>query len=218
MYTLGYSFKPWRDAKAIADGPAIRDYVRATAAERGIDGQVRFGHRVVRAEWSSQEARWLLDLEVGPNRERKQLKCHLLWMCAGYYSYAQGHQPDFPQQERFGGRIVHPQAWPEDLDHSGKKVVVIGSGATAVTLVPEMARTAAHVTMLQRSPTWIVSRPAVDPVAERAKRWLPAMAAYRLVRTKNVLLQQVFFRIARKWPEGFGRRWCRWRRRSCPRL
>ena len=206
MYTLGYAFKPWREAQAIADGPSILNYVRQTATERGIDGQVRLHHRVLRAEWSSQQARWLLDLEVGPAGERRQLACRFLWMCSGYYSYAQGHRPAFPGEERFRGRIVHPQFWPQDLDHAGQRVVVVGSGATAVTLVPEMARTAAHVTMLQRSPTWIVSRPGVDPLAERVKRWLPAMLAYRLVRTKNVLLQQLFFRIARKRPEGFGRR------------
>jgi monooxygenase len=206
MYTLGYSFKPWQEAKAIADGPSICNYVRQTAAERGIDGQVRFHHRVVRAEWSSQQARWLLDLEVGPAGERRQLACRFLWMCAGYFSYAQGYRPSFAGEEQFRGRIVHPQFWPEDLDYSGQRVVVIGSGATAVTLVPAMARTAAHVTMLQRSPTWIVSRPSIDALAERAKRWLPARLAYRLVRAKNVLLQQVFFRIARKRPEAFGRR------------
>ncbi|HEY1228942.1 MAG TPA: NAD(P)/FAD-dependent oxidoreductase, partial [Ramlibacter sp.] len=161
MYTLGYDFKPWRDGKAIADGPSIRAYVRETATERGIDRHIRFGHRLVRADWSSARSRWLLQV-TRADGGAVQLACKFLWMCSGYYSYAQGHRPRFPGEEAFGGRIVHPQFWPEDLDYRGKQVVVIGSGATAVTLVPEMARTAAHVTMLQRSPSYVVARPAVD--------------------------------------------------------
>ncbi|WP_414708783.1 flavin-containing monooxygenase [Ramlibacter sp.] len=206
MYTLGYEFKPWRAAKAIADGPSIRAYVREAAAERGIDRQIRFGQRLVRADWSSAEQRWLLEIERVGTGERTQVACRFLWMCSGYYSYAQGHRPEFPGEAGFGGRIVHPQFWPESLDHAGRRVVVIGSGATAMTLVPAMARTAAHVTMLQRSPTYVVSRPGVDAVAERLKRLLPPMLAYRLVRAKNVLLQQLFFRLARRWPDAIGRR------------
>ncbi|WP_427913055.1 flavin-containing monooxygenase [Ramlibacter sp. MMS24-I3-19] len=205
MYTLGYEFKPWRNGKAIADGPAIRTYVRETAAERGIDRHIRFGHRLVRANWSSSRSRWLLDVSLADGRS-VQLACSFLWMCSGYYSYAQGHRPQFPGEEAFRGRIVHPQSWPEDLDYRGKRVVVIGSGATAVTLVPEMARTAAHVTMLQRSPTYVVSRPAVDRIAEGLKRRLPPMLAYRLVRTKNVFLQQFFYRLARRRPQKVAQR------------
>jgi cation diffusion facilitator CzcD-associated flavoprotein CzcO len=206
MYTLGYEFKPWRDGKAIADGPSIRAYVEEAAKERGIDGQIRYGHKLLRAEWSSPRSRWLLEIGRGDGRAPVKLACKFLWMCSGYYSYAQGHRPTFPGEDQFRGPILQPQFWPELLDYRGKRIVVIGSGATAVTLVPEMARQAAHVTMLQRSPTYVVSRPAVDPIAERLKRRLPAMLAYRLVRTKNVLLQQFFYRMARKWPQRVAQR------------
>ena len=206
MYTLGYEFKPWRDGKAIADGPSIRAYVEETAREHGIDRHIRFGHQLRRAAWSSAQSRWLLDIDRGDGRPPVRLACRFLWMCSGYYSYRQGHRPSWPGEDGFQGRIVQPQFWPEGLDYAGKRVVVIGSGATAVTLVPEMARQAAHVTMLQRSPTYVVSRPAVDPIAEKLKRRLPAMAAYRLVRTKNVLLQQLFYRLARKWPQRIAQR------------
>jgi cation diffusion facilitator CzcD-associated flavoprotein CzcO/acetyl esterase/lipase len=206
MYTLGYEFKPWRDGKAIADGPSIRAYVQETARERGIDRHIRFGHKLLKAEWSSAQGRWLLEIGRGDGKPPVRLACRFLWMCSGYYSYAQGHRPAFPGEDQFQGPILQPQFWPESLDYAGKRVVVIGSGATAVTLVPEMARKAAHVTMLQRSPTYVVSRPAVDRIAERLKRRLPAMLAYRLVRTKNVLLQQLFYRLARKWPQRIAQR------------
>jgi cation diffusion facilitator CzcD-associated flavoprotein CzcO/acetyl esterase/lipase len=207
MHTLGYAFKPWRAAEAIADGPSIRRYVRETADEHGITPRVRFGHRVLRADWSSEQARWLLELEVaGPDGpQRRRLAARFLWMCAGYYSYAGGHRPAFPGEERYRGTLVHPQQWPRELDWGGRQVVVIGSGATAVTLVPELAKAAAHVTMLQRSPTWIVARPGRDAVAQALGRVLPAMWAYRLVRTRNILLQQVFYRLARRWPQAVGR-------------
>ena len=201
MYTLGYEFKPWVDAKAIADGSTIRRYIVETAAERGIDRQIRFGHRVVGAHWSSADARWMLDVEHAGRRERHS--CAFLLFCSGYYRYDEAYRPRFPGEERFEGRFVHPQFWPEGLDHAGRRVVVIGSGATAVTIVPEMAKTAAHVTMLQRSPSYIVALPSRDPIAERLKRWLSARAAYRLVRAKNVLLTMFFFRLARKWPDKF---------------
>ncbi|WP_421737057.1 flavin-containing monooxygenase [Caulobacter sp.] len=199
MYTLGYSFKPWRQAKAIADGPSILNYVRETAAEHGIDRHIRYGHHVKRASWSSDTATWTVEAEhVG---KIVSLTCNFLYMCAGYYDYAAGYTPDFAGVETFKGRIVHPQHWPADLDYAGKKVVVIGSGATAVTLVPEMAKTASHVTMLQRSPTYVVSRPAEDGVANWLRAKLPAMTAYGITRWKNVLMQMLFFNIARKKPE-----------------
>jgi monooxygenase len=198
MYTLGYAFRPWVDAKAIADGPAIRAYVEDTARDYGVTPHIRFGHKVVRASWSSEAALWTVEAETAEGR--RLFTCRFLMMCSGYYSYAEGHRPDFPGEERFAGRFVHPQFWPEDLDYAGKCVVVIGSGATAVTLVPEMAKQAAHVTMLQRSPTYIVSRPSTDSIAERLKRLLPPMLAYRLTRLKNVGLQMFFFRLARRRP------------------
>jgi cyclohexanone monooxygenase len=199
MYTLGYAFKPWTSAKAIADGPAIRDYVRETAAERGIDRHIRFGHRVIAADWSSQDACWRVEVESTDGVS--QFTCRFLVMAAGYYDYDGGHRPHWLGEETFKGPIVHPQAWPSDLDWRGKKVAVIGSGATAVTLVPEMAREAAGVTMVQRSPSYIVSRPSVDGIAEWLKRWLPSPAAYALTRWKNVLLTAFFYRLARRRPE-----------------
>jgi monooxygenase len=200
MYTLGYNFKPWKDAKAIADGPAIRRYVEQTAAEHGIDRHIRFGHRVVSADWSSRDARWSVVVERGAQRERSVMQCSFLLFCSGYYSYAEGYRPPFPGEERYTGTLVHPQFWPETLDYAGKRVVVVGSGATAVTLVPEMAKAAAHVTMLQRSPSYVVTRPSRDAIAEKFKRWLPAIVAYRLTRVKNVLLGMYFYRLARKYP------------------
>jgi cation diffusion facilitator CzcD-associated flavoprotein CzcO len=201
MYTLGYSFRPWSGAKAIADGPSIRKYVRDTAAEAHIDSKIRFRHMVKRAAWSSADARWTVDAEVGDAKELVRFTCNFLFMCSGYYSYAGGYTPDFPGSSDFKGQIVHPQKWPEDLDYKNKKVVVIGSGATAVTLVPEMAKDAAHVTMLQRSPTYVVSRPAEDAAANWLRAHLPAMLAYNLVRWRNVLFGMFFFNLARKKPE-----------------
>ncbi|MGI4879145.1 MAG: flavin-containing monooxygenase [Janthinobacterium lividum] len=198
MYTLGYSFRPWREAKAIADGPSILDYVRDTAADHGIDRHIRFGHNVDGAAWSSADAQWTVT--ATHDGAPVELTCNFLYMCSGYYDYAQGHAPDFAGSADFAGRIVHPQHWPADLDYAGKRVVVIGSGATAVTLVPAMARTAAHVTMLQRSPSYVVARPAVDGIADRLRRLLPAKLAYALVRWKNVLLGMMFFNQSRKNP------------------
>lgn len=200
MYTLGYEFKPWRGAQSIADGPSIRDYIREAAAEHGIGAHLRTQHRLVSADWSAAEGRWTVEVERGPQRQRVQMKPRFLMFCSGYYSYAQGHRPQFPGEAQFAGPVVHPQFWPEGLDHAGKRVVVIGSGATAVTLVPEMARTAAHVTMLQRSPSYVVARPGVDAIAEALKRWLPVGLAYRLVRGKNVLVGMYFYRLMRKYP------------------
>ncbi|MEI9991849.1 MAG: NAD(P)/FAD-dependent oxidoreductase [Rhizomicrobium sp.] len=201
MYTLGYAFKPWVQAKAIADGPSIRAYVRETAAENGIDKHIRFNTQVTRADWSSAEARWTVEAEVGAAKQIARFTCNFLFMCSGYYDYAGGYDPQFAGRADFAGAIVHPQFWPEDLDYADKKVVVIGSGATAVTLVPEMAKTAAHVTMLQRSPTYVVSRPAEDATANWLRARLPPMLAYGITRWRNVLLGMFFFNMARKKPE-----------------
>jgi cation diffusion facilitator CzcD-associated flavoprotein CzcO len=200
MYTLGYSFKPWTNPKAIADGPSILAYLRETAREHGIDQKIRFGHRVKRASWSSDDARWTLEVERGESKELVRFTCNFLFMCSGYYDYASGYTPEFPGTERFRGRIVHPQFWPENLDYAGKRVVVIGSGATAVTLVPSMAASAAHVTMLQRSPTYIVSMPGQDRLANGLRRVLPMRVAYGITRWKNVLLTLWFYRFCRRNP------------------
>ena len=198
MYTLGYRFRPWTEAKAIADGPAILNYVRETAREGGIDRHIRFNHRVIRAEWSSTDARWTVDALVGD--ELRQITCGYLHAATGYYAYDQGYRPEFPAEETFAGPIIHPQHWPEDLDYAGKRVVVIGSGATAVTLVPEMARTAAHVTMLQRSPTYVVSRPAEDGFANWLRRNLPGKLAYAVARWRMVLMGMFFYQMTRWRP------------------
>lgn len=194
MYTLGYRFKPWKAAKAIADGPSIRAYINETAAEHGITRHIRFGHKVIAASWDSATARWTVTTSKGP------LTCRFLYMCSGYYNYGQGHRPTWEGEGDFKGQIIHPQFWPEHLDYTGKRIVVIGSGATAVTLVPAMASTAAHVTMLQRTPTWMVSRPSSDAIANVLKAMLPAQMAYNIVRWKNVTLGQYFYRQTRNNP------------------
>ncbi len=200
MYTLGYSFKPWREAQAIAEGPSILRYIRETATEHRVEEHIRFYHRVVRAEWSSAEARWSVEAERSDTGETVRLTCGFLLTCTGYYRYDHGYEPDFPGAERFAGAIVHPQRWPEDLDYAGKRVVVIGSGATAVTLVPAMAREAAHVTMVQRSPTYVVSLPSEDRFANRLRRALPAKAAYEVVRWRNVLRTQASVQLSKRRP------------------
>ncbi len=199
MYTLGYAFRPWTEAKAIADGPAILNYVSETAKLYGIDRHIRFRHHVKRAAWSTPDACWTVEADTpdGP----VTFTCNFLHMCSGYYNYARGHSPEFAGAADFAGDIVHPQFWPRDLDYSGKRVVVIGSGATAVTLVPAMSDKAAHVTMLQRSPTYVVSRPAEDKFANTLKRYLPAKLAYGVTRWRNVLFGMFFFNLARKRPE-----------------
>jgi monooxygenase len=201
MYTLGYRFRPWKDAKAIADGPSILTYIREVASDHGIDRRIRYQHRVVGASWSTPEAKWTVELERGPNKERDFISCGFLWMCSGYYRYEKGYVPEFAGIESYKGRVVHPQHWPEDLDYAGKQVVVIGSGATAVTVVPSMAETAAHVTMLQRSPTYVVARPAQDPIANRLRRRLPLKLAYMLTRWKNVLLGMYFYQMCKRKPD-----------------
>jgi monooxygenase len=200
MYTLGYSFKPWTQAKAIADGPSILDYVRETASEHGIEEKIRFHHRVVRAEWSTADARWTVQARRSDTEETVHLTCGFLLMCSGYYRYDKGYTPDFQGTERFAGQIVHPQQWTDDIDYASKQVVVIGSGATAVTLVPSMAQTAAHVTMLQRSPSYVVALPAQDAIADALRRRLPARAAYSIVRWKNVLRTMFSFQLSRRRP------------------
>ncbi|MDQ2927169.1 MAG: NAD(P)/FAD-dependent oxidoreductase [Pseudomonadota bacterium] len=200
MYTLGYSFRPWREAKAIAEGSSILKYVQDTAREHGIDRKIRFGHRVVRAAWSTSDAAWTVDVESGAAKETVRFTCNFLFMCSGYYRYAEGYTPDFAGKETFRGRVVHPQHWPDDLDHAGQRIVVIGSGATAVTLVPALAKTAAKVTMLQRSPTWVVARPSEDGFANGLRRVLPAQLAYMIARWQRVLLGMYFYNLCRRKP------------------
>lgn len=201
MYTLGYSFRPWKDAKAIADGPSILSYIREVARDHGIDARIRYGHRVAAAHWSTPDARWSVEIEQGPDKRKTTITCGFLLMCSGYYDYAAGYLPKFPGIERFGGRIVHPQKWTDDVDYKGRQVVVIGSGATAVTLVPEMAKGARHVTMLQRSPTYVVARPAEDAIANWLRRHLPIGLAYGMTRWKNVLLGMYFYHLCKRKPE-----------------
>jgi cation diffusion facilitator CzcD-associated flavoprotein CzcO len=201
MHTLGYRFRPWTEAKSIADGPSILRYVRATAEEEGIDRRIRFNHRVVAASWSSEKARWTVQAERAGGGAPAELTCDFLFVCSGYYRYEEGYTPELPGIERFGGEVVHPQHWPEDLDCTGKRIVVIGSGATAVTLVPALAETAAQVTMLQRSPTYVVSLPGEDRIANGLRRVLPDRVAYAIVRWKNVTLQSISYRLSRRRPE-----------------
>jgi monooxygenase len=200
MHTLGYRFRPWPGAKAIADGPSILEYVRETARDHGVEQHVRYSSRLVSAEWSSADARWTLAVEDPTSGATSTLTCGFLLVCAGYYRYDEGYTPAFPGVESYEGRLVHPQHWPEDLDHAGQRVVVIGSGATAVTLVPALAETAASVTMLQRTPTYIASRPSVDRISDALRRRLPAAAAYRVVRAKNVLLSRFSYRLSQRRP------------------
>jgi len=201
MYTLGYRFRPWREAKAMADGPSILRYIRDTAAEYSVDKMIRYNCRVRRAFWSSRDARWTVEADNGPDKTR--LSCNFLYLCTGYYDYDSGYTPQWLGVERFRGTTVHPQKWPDDLEYDGKRIVVIGSGATAVTLVPAMAERAAHVTMLQRSPTYVVSRPAEDKIANWLRRCLPDRAAYMVARWKNVLSGSFFYNLARKRPQLF---------------
>ncbi len=205
MYTLGFDFKPWTHAKAIADGPAIKEYLQETVAEQDLEKHIRFGHRVERAEWNSDEARWTVTLNrmhTDGSTERFTVSAGFIFMCGGYYRYDQGYTPEFIGRHDFTGPVIHPQHWPEDLDYTGKRVVVIGSGATAVTLVPAMADGgAAHVTMLQRSPTYMGSRPSQDALALKLRKRLPESVAYKLIRQKNVRMGAVFYKLAKTKPE-----------------
>lgn len=204
MYTLGYSFKPWTEQKSIADGPAIWKYVNETADEYGIRQHIRFKHRVRRCAWSSEDARWTVEAEH--EGAQKRFTANFVLMCAGYYKYEHGYMPEFKGMDRFNGPIIQPQLWPEDLDYGGKRVVIIGSGATAVTLVPAMTDKAAHVTMLQRTPTYMISMPAVDKLGQFLRRTFPAQLAYDINRGIRTFFQQFFFRFARNRPEAFKKR------------
>jgi monooxygenase len=200
MFTLGYAFRPWTAAKSIADGPSILEYVRDTARDGDIERHIRFHHRVVRASWSTADARWTVTAERTDTGEPLTFTTNFLFGCTGYYRYDEGYTPAFPGVGDYSGTLIHPQHWPEDLDYAGKRVVVIGSGATAVTLVPAMAETAGHVTMLQRSPTYIMTLPGEDPIAKVIRRVLPEKAAYSVIRWKNVAMQGVFFQLSRRAP------------------
>ncbi len=200
MATFSFPFRPWKESRVLADGPSILKYLRETAQEFGIDRHFRFRQRVVSARWSSRDARWTVEAKK-ESGEIVHYTCNFLYGCTGYYRYDAGYEPSFPGSETFGGRIVHPQHWPEDLDYSGKKVVVIGSGATAITLIPAMAETAAHVTMVQRSPGYMLSLPTHDPLANLLKRVLPDSVAFRLVRWKNIVVSIGIYQISRRAPK-----------------
>ena len=201
MHTLGFSFKPWTEAKSIADGPSILQYLKQTVAQFGIEKKIRYGQLVTQAQWSTDDAQWTVTSTNKATGASNTITCSFLFMCSGYYSYKKGHTPEFTGRERFKGTIVHPQAWPTDLDYAGKRVVVIGSGATAVTIVPSMADKAAHVTMLQRSPTYMVSRPDHDVMANRLRKVLPPKMAYSLTRFKNTWRQQLVYNKTRTDPD-----------------
>ena len=199
MHTLGYNFKPWREAKAIADGESILNYIQETALENNIDRHIRYSHVVKQASWSSKDAVWRLKIDC--DSATVNLSCNFLIMCSGYYRYDEGYTPEFPGRDRFTGRIVHPQKWTEDIDRRNKEVIVIGSGATAVTLVPNLARDAKKVIMLQRSPSYIVSRPDEDRTANLLRKLLPEKIAYAITRWMSITFQQFFYKLTRSQPE-----------------
>jgi cation diffusion facilitator CzcD-associated flavoprotein CzcO len=201
MFTLSYPFRPWKQPKAIADGASIRGYIRETAEEGGLGAHIHYRTRVVGASWSSEQARWTVRTRTGESGTPRTYTCSFLYLCTGYYDYEQGHQPDFPGVEDFRGRLVHPQFWPEDLNYTDRRVVVIGSGATAITLVPAMTEQAAHVTMLQRSPSYVTALPASDGFADTLRRFLPAGIAHSASRMKNALLTVGFYQLCRRRPE-----------------
>ena len=200
MHTLGYNFKPWKHERAIADGPTILDYIRETAREYDVEKHIRYNHRATKISWDSDRAVWTVTIEE-EGASPRAISCNFIYSCTGYYRYDQGYTPEFPDVEQFKGQLIHPQLWPEDLDYADKNVVVIGSGATAITVVPEMAKTAKHVTMLQRSPTYVVSRPGRDPFALRMNRWLPSKLAYLVTRWKNVSMQALIYQYSRRRPQ-----------------
>jgi cation diffusion facilitator CzcD-associated flavoprotein CzcO len=201
MHTLGFSFKPWTEAKSIADGPSILQYLKQTVAQFGIDKHIRYGQLVTKAQWSTDDAQWTVTSTNKATGASNTITCSFLFMCSGYYSYKKGHTPEFAGREKFKGLVIHPQEWPTDLDYAGKRVVVIGSGATAVTIVPSMADKADHVTMLQRSPTYMVSRPDHDVLANRLRKVLPPKMAYNLTRFKNTWRQQLVYNKTRTDPD-----------------
>jgi len=200
MFTLCYPFRPWTGSQMIVDGTSIREYVEATAREYGIDRRIRFNRRVVRAAWASSDASWTVDIQRADTGETEQMTCGFLLTCTGYFRYDEGYTPEFPEIERFAGEVVHPQFWTDDVDHAGKRVLVIGSGATAVTAVPALAERAAHVTMLQRSPSYVFPFPASDPVVGLLGRLLPSRLAYSIVRWRNVKIQTLIWGMSRRWP------------------
>jgi monooxygenase len=201
MHTLGFSFKPWRAAKSIADGASIRDYLHEAVDEYEIEKKIRYNQALRRASWSTADKRWTLEIEQTDTKTTQQLSCGLLFMCSGYYNYDRGYRPDFEGAEDFKGQIVDPQFWPEDLDYADKRIAVIGSGATAMTIVPSIADTAAHVTMVQRSPTYVVSRPDQDAIANFLRKIMPAKWAYAITRFKNVQLQRFMYNRTRSNPQ-----------------
>src|ERR1700677_1847586 len=200
MFTLGFRFKPWESSTSIADGSSIKAYIKETATENGIDKHIRYRHKVLAAEWSDAENRWTLT--VDNNGQQQELTCSFLFACSGYYNYDEGYLPTFEGYDDFEGTTIHPQHWPEDLDYAGKKIVVIGSGATAITLIPALANSgAAHVTMLQRSPTYIGSLPEIDPFPVQMNKSFPAKPAYVANRWKSILFQSALYQIARRFPK-----------------
>jgi cation diffusion facilitator CzcD-associated flavoprotein CzcO len=208
MFTLGFSFRPWASDQPIAEGGKILDYLKDTAHAQGLDSRIRYGHKVREARWDSTIARWTLDIErtlADGHQDTHSLTCRFLFMCSGYYAYDAGHAPTWPGMQTFPGTVVHPQHWPQDLDYRDKRVVIIGSGATAVTLLPSMAASAAHVTMLQRSPSYILSMPQRDGAAAKLRALLPAGMAHRIVRMKNVLIALGFYNASRRWPNAVRR-------------
>ncbi len=206
MYTLGFSFNPWKAPKAIADGPSILAYIKETARKFGIDKKIQYQHKLVNADWSSEENVWNLHIEGNEQVEDSQIQCNFLFMCSGYYDYESGYTPSFPNSDTFKGSIIHPQKWDTSLDYTDKNVVIIGSGATAVTLVPEMSKKAHKVTMLQRSPTYILNLPREDKFANFFKKILPAKAAHHLARWKNILMSMFLYNLSRRRPDGM-RNW-----------
>ena len=202
MYTLGFNFKPWKEQEAIANAPSILKYLNETVEEFNLKNKIRFGKYVKKANWSSSTNSWTVDVEDKSTGELSQISCNFIFMCSGYYSYKEGYTPQFDGIENFNGDVVHPQKWDENFDYSNKKIVVIGSGATAVTIVPEMAKKAEHVTMLQRSPTYVVAAPEKDKLANNLRKYMPLKLAYLLIRWRNILRQQYYFRLCKKYPNG----------------
>ncbi len=201
MFSFGFKFRPWHALEVLADGPSIREYIRTTAHEYGMEDKVQFGLKTTKAEWSSEQACWTVTALHEASGETRSFTARYLVGATGYYNYDQGYLPSFPGVERFKGQCIHPQHWPDDLDYAGKRVVVIGSGATAVTVVPAMADKAAHVTMLQRSPTYIFSVPGFDKISEVLNKFLPAPWVYGMARKRNILIQRGLYIAARRWPE-----------------
>ncbi len=211
MHTLGYKFKPWRAEKAVADGPSILSYIHETARDHNIDEKIQYGSKVVSADWNSEAAEWTVTTEAG-----EVWRCNFLFMCAGYYSYTDPHNPDIPGEDTFKGPVIHPQLWDKELDYTGKKVAIIGSGATAMTLLPAMAKTAGHVTMVQRTPTYVISRPSKDGLNNFLMKIMPDKWAYKFTRWKNITLQSLLFKEARRKPEKAKERLTKMTRKELP--